>query len=255
MYRTMKRLMFIIVLLTLSLSTYAQTRAKIHTVKRGETIESVAKKYGVEIYDLINANPQADGNYYYPGMKLLIPEKRYTMEESTMMFSRNQLDSRQGKGAIVGEASFQYLLFGGGTSDYFKSFRGGLSTNIGYRYYVHHNVFLEGSCGYRWYTFETIDRVNTTVHNITMPIHLGCYIDVTEKLGLRPFFGPRVDFPVATRMRYGGYSYSADTNIGVTLEFGLDLHFVDWGIRAKYGLGVGDYKNMNYVSIGITYGL
>lgn len=251
----MKRIMFIAVILMASITSFAQKKAKIHTVKRGETIESVAYKYGVDIYDLINANPQADGNYCYPGMKLLIPGKEYTMEDSAMMFSRNQLDTRQGKGAIVGEASFQYLLFGGGTSDFFKGFRGGLSSNFGYRYYVHHNVFMEGSFGYRWYTFETIDRINTTVHNITMPIHLGACLDVTEKFSLRPFFGPRVDFPVATRVRYGGYSDSADTNIGVTLEFGLDLHFVDWGIRAEYGLGVGDYKNMNYVSIGITYGI
>ena len=251
----MKKILFLLMLMLASTTSFAQTKAKIHTVKRGETIESVANKYGIDIYDLINANPQTDGNYCYPGMKLLIPGKKYYIEDITMMSGQNQLDSRQGKGGFLGEASFQYLLFGGGTSDYFKGFRGGLSTNFGYRYYVHHNVFMEGSCGYRWYSFETINRINTTVHNITMPIHLGCYIDVTEKLGLRPFFGPRVDFPVATRMRYGGHSYSDDTNIGVTMEFGLDFHFVDWGIRAKYGLGVGDYKNMNYVSIGITYGI
>lgn len=246
--------MYIAVLLMASITSFAQTKAKTHTVKRGETIESIANKYGVDIYDIISANPQADGNYCYPGMKLLIPRNKYTTEESIMTVRQNLLDSRQGKGDFVGEASFQYLLFGGGTSDFFKGFRGGLSTNFGYRYYVHHNIFMEGSFGYRWYTFETIDRINTTVHNITMPIHLGACLDVTEKFSLRPFFGPRVDFPVATRIRYGGSSYSSDTKIGATLEFGIDFSFNDWGIRTKYGLGVGDYKNINYVSIGMTTG-
>ena len=251
----MKRIVFIAVIMMMSITSFAQKKAKIHTVKRGETIESVANKYGVDITDIILTNPQADGNYCYPGMRLLIPGDRYNMENPTMPVRLGNPDSRQGKGALVGEVSFQYLLFGGGTSDYFKGFRGGLSTNFGYRYYMHHNVFLEGSFGYRWYMFETIDRLTTTVHNLTMPIHLGACLDVTEKFNLRPFFGPRVDFPVATRISYGGDSYSGDTSIGVTLEFGLDFNFSDFGVRAKYGLGVGDYKNVNYVSIGMTMGI
>lgn len=50
----------------------AQNDKNIHIIKRGETIESVANKYGVSVEDLIKVNPSAK-NYFYVGMKLVIP--------------------------------------------------------------------------------------------------------------------------------------------------------------------------------------
>lgn len=248
----MKRFFIIMMLVMASVTVFAQS--KTYTVKVGETIESIAHKHGVSVAALLQANPEAAENCYV-GMKLIIPSGKQAMVGEAVVVKGDKLDSRKGEGSFVGEVSFQYLLFGGGTSDFYKGFRGGMSTNFGYRYYVHHNVFMEASLGYRWYTYETINKFTTTVHNITLPIHIGGYLDVTEKFGLRPFFGPRVDFPVSSRIKYGSLSDSADVKIGVTLEFGLDFNFNNWGIRTKYGLGVGDYKNMNYVSIGFTTGI
>ena len=51
----------------------AQDDKTIHIIKRGETIESVANKYGISIDDLIKANPSAN-DYFYIGMKLTIPD-------------------------------------------------------------------------------------------------------------------------------------------------------------------------------------
>ena len=93
------------------------------------------------------------------------------------------------------------------------------------------------------------------VHSLTIPIHLGGHIDVSDNFGLRPFFGPRVDIPVSSKIEYRGKSQSADVDPGVTLEFGLDFQFNRWGIRTKYGLGVGENKNLNYLSIGVTAGI
>lgn len=250
----MKRYFIILMLVMLSTTVFAET--KIHAVRKGETIESIARKYGVSTSDLISANPQIVGSNADVGMELINPSGKYVLEDTNITTARGKsTDSRQGHGSFIGGAEFQFLLFGGGTSDYFKDFKWGMSTEHGYRYYIHHNVFLEASLGYRWYTYETINRITTTVHNITLPIHLGAYLDVTEKFGLRPIFGPRVDFPVSSRIKNGNNSASAGVKTGVTLEFALDFQFPDWGIRAKYGLGVGEYKNMNYVSIGLIYGL
>lgn len=248
----MKKILFVLVLMLASITVFAQS--KTYTAKAGETIESIAYKHGVSLESLLQANPGVTENFYV-GKKLVIPSGNKVTGNTTVTVNDAKLVSRKGQGSFISGVEFQYLLFGGGTSVYYKDFKCGLSTEFGYRYYLHHNVFLEGSLGYRWYTFETINRITTNVHNITLPIHLGGYLDVTEKFGLRPFFGPRVDFPVSSKISGGGYSGSADTKIGVTLEFGLDFQFSSWGIRAKYGLGVGDYKNTNYVSLGVTYGI
>lgn len=74
---------FIIVLMMLFFYVgvaIAQDDKATHIIKRGETIESVANKYGVSIEDLIKANPSAK-NYFYVGMKLAIPKVDKTEEK------------------------------------------------------------------------------------------------------------------------------------------------------------------------------
>ena len=165
-------------------------------------------------------------------------------------------EDRKGHGAVTMELEFQYVMIGGDEKDLFKDFNCGMATAMGYRYYLHNNFFVEGLFGYRWYSLWMVNDASTTVHNLTLPIHIGGYIDVSDKFALRPFFGPRVDIPVASKVEYKGKSQSADVDPGVTLEFGLDFQFNDtWGLRAKYGLGVGGYKNQNYASLGFTVGI
>ena len=72
----MKKLFLSFALMLASLSMLAQT-SQSHTVQRGETIESVAKKYGISVSDLQQANPSTR-DYFYAGMKLVIPRKANT---------------------------------------------------------------------------------------------------------------------------------------------------------------------------------
>lgn len=60
-------------ILLVSLSMLAQT-IQFHTVRRGETMKSIAKSYGVSVNDLRQANSSAKGTIY-EGMKLIIPSK------------------------------------------------------------------------------------------------------------------------------------------------------------------------------------
>lgn len=48
--------------------------AQIHTVEKGETLQSIAEKYHVSISSLVAANAGAD-NLFYVGLKLNIPEQ------------------------------------------------------------------------------------------------------------------------------------------------------------------------------------
>lgn len=249
----MKKIVFVMMFLMTSMLVYSQS--KTYKVKQGETLESVAYKHGIPVETLLQANPQALDNFHI-GMKLLIPAANYgnLPAEETVVVKGDRPDSRQGRGCGTFDLGFQYVMIGGDAKVLFKDFNWGMNTEMGYRYYLHHNMFVEGLLGYRMYSMWMIDKSTITVHNITLPIHLGATIDVTDKFALRPFWGPRVDFPVKSKIENGSFSESAGVDIGVSLEFGLDLKFNNWGIRTRYGLGVGEYKNINYLSIGVIAG-
>jgi len=69
---------FIIVALTAASSAGAETR---HILERGETLESVAKKYGITTEQIIALNPDAK-SFTYVGMELIIPETATTRSDS-----------------------------------------------------------------------------------------------------------------------------------------------------------------------------
>lgn len=71
---------FLIVALTAASSASAETR---HILERGETLESVAKKYGVTTEQIIALNPDAK-SFTYVGMELVIPEGTQTTQYSTV---------------------------------------------------------------------------------------------------------------------------------------------------------------------------
>lgn len=62
-------------------TSFAQTSEKVHKIENGETIESIAEKYGVTPDDIKDANPNA-GDYFFAGMSIKIPEKPVTTEDT-----------------------------------------------------------------------------------------------------------------------------------------------------------------------------
>lgn len=67
LYRIAIAMMFIVC------STIAMAQNKTHTIARGETLQSIAAKYGVTEEAIRKANPNM-GNMFYVGMKLTIPK-------------------------------------------------------------------------------------------------------------------------------------------------------------------------------------
>jgi LysM repeat protein len=51
----------------------AKAKAKTYTVQPGDTPSSIAQKTGVELGELLDANPEADPNALSPGQKLKLP--------------------------------------------------------------------------------------------------------------------------------------------------------------------------------------
>ena len=75
---SMKKLFICLFMLLSFMSIMAQQVS--HTVQRGETLESIAKKYNVSVYALTQSNPDAK-EMFYVGMKLVIPSAKATKNE------------------------------------------------------------------------------------------------------------------------------------------------------------------------------
>lgn len=70
----MKKIFLSAILSAASILAVAQTQNVTHVVQRGETIESIAEYYHVNVDDINKANPNTDG-LIYVGMKLVVPTK------------------------------------------------------------------------------------------------------------------------------------------------------------------------------------
>lgn len=75
----MKYKSFLIVFMALCCLAIMAQQEKKHTIQRGETIESIAKKYDITVTDLQEANPNLN-KFFFVGMKINIPSK--TLSES-----------------------------------------------------------------------------------------------------------------------------------------------------------------------------
>lgn len=69
----------------------AQTKTVKHTVERGETLESIAKRYGTTNDKLIELNPDAS-QFIYVGMELTIPVTEITTSKHNQSIESNNLD-------------------------------------------------------------------------------------------------------------------------------------------------------------------
>lgn len=69
----MKKIITLLAFGALALGATAQS--SVHVMQRGETIESIARKYGTTTEELFRLNPDAK-TFVYVGMKLNVPEKK-----------------------------------------------------------------------------------------------------------------------------------------------------------------------------------
>ena len=88
----MKRYLLSLILAMCVMTGMAQT-TQTHTVQRGETIESVAQKYGITVDELKAANPNAS-NLFFVGMKLNIPASASQSVSEQVMPVKEEVNSK-----------------------------------------------------------------------------------------------------------------------------------------------------------------
>ena len=276
----MKRIILFTLFFISVFTSQAQTM-KSHTIARGETIESIAKKYGITLEELLKANPGVE-RMHYVGMALKIPTIQQTLSTSTdtekvkdpvetkSLIQPNSsgtesihddgMYTHAGKGNIIGEVNFQFIQPMDELEDFYDGFNFGMCFYMGYRYYPHNNFFVEGMLGYRFFGLSRKSpSMSMTYHCISIPIHAGALLPLSEKFGIAPFIGPRIDIPVKTKSKIGGQSQKEKNgDVGITLDLGADIKFSDWTIRAQYCIGLGGdesiSKNLNAFVVGLSFG-
>lgn len=89
----MKRKIVLLFVIVLSVTAMAQ---KSHSVKQGETIESIAKQYNVTVDEIKKANPNAE--LFFPGLILNIPKSTVSNKtvEEVMPKKSDRIEMRDG---------------------------------------------------------------------------------------------------------------------------------------------------------------
>lgn len=73
-------------------------RVKIHIVKEGDTLFNLSQKYGVDLEDIIKANPQLkDPDQIDVGMKIKIPSKPQTVPAKKLVKKKETLEKKEPK--------------------------------------------------------------------------------------------------------------------------------------------------------------
>lgn len=259
------------VLMTSSIA-FAQTSTSKHIVERGETLESIAEKYGVSKDDIVKLNPDA-GQFVYVGMELVVPEKeteipKVTVNTSDVNYSKyieeqnndtgiavntDKLIDKLKIGIVVGYSLNNYT--GKDIKD--TKNKGGFHIGIDVRYNIDEMFFVEGlvgiaTKGYKKEEFETSGQgwveddpnydvtTKTTMKttNIEIPLFIGAtYNGFFAKVG--PYFSYALDGKKKEDVKDIIYE---------------DIHSSSEG-NNTYETKIGDMKDFNRFTIGIGAGI
>lgn len=251
-----------------------------YKIQRGESIESIAKAHGVTVYDIMEANPNADGTFY-AGMKIIIPAKRNEVKEevheeqavgnsvSVMkapeVANTDNETHKLGDVDFIGENIFSYQDFSG---DGGKGFSGGLGFEValGAKAWLSKTAYLKGLLGYKgrylWYKSSTARAMTGDKHasgtfdshSIYLPLYIGAKIN-----NIFIEAGPYFDYIV-----YGKSEFSSGKNkmkgkvkdgkfsTGLSVKAGYN------GFGVSFGLGLTDFADAKkckefFIGIACSY--
>ncbi len=256
-----------------------------HIVDRGETLASIAQKYGTTEARIIELNPDA-AQYVYVGMELQIPaatapapattvqstprQQTYTQpaeaEETTATQSSSQsyLPSSQTSSSVSSTTDespwlFLFNIGIGWPKDLEMSFEG----NVGAGYKFYQDLFVSARLGYLagWNNKRDYE---IKAGAIVLPIDLGVDFDFNEKktLGIQPFLGVQPGISITKKVDIKQGSKKVETvkyktgKLCADFHVGCRLKFFGWNAWVGYSIPINkDQKNLmgkdGYVSCGI----
>ena len=287
-----KAIAIIAVLLLCASSAWAEEIKK-HVVERGETLSSIATKYGVSQEEIIKLNPEAK-QFIYVGMELVIPvTPAETSNKEQKPSTVKQVEVKQSNVNQTATSSTDFYNDGSEWEDFRKwTFVGriaygilpkpegegvsgtnhSLSFSLGAEYNINKSLYVGARIGYSSVNINNLKHMGgaewqnteTSNHMITLPIEVGYKFHlVEEKVMLTPYAGLDFNFAVKSTSEQGIGSDKDKKSIDPSDRFGANGHI---GVRVglwEFDLGCtyvfsfddsyGEDDGFPEISLGFTF--
>lgn len=228
-----------------------------YKIQRGESIESIAKAHGVTVYDIMEANPNADGTFY-AGMKIIIPARRNEVKEevheeqavgnSVSVMKAPEVANTDNETHKLGDVDFAYegivayQEFNGDGGDMFSG-GFGFKLGLGAKAWLSETAYIKGLLGYKGMLVDIRKRAgdgSLSTHSVYLPLYAGVKIN---KMVIE--VGPYFDYIVKGEMEIGTGSNKVKAKVkddkfsaGLALNIGLGCFGV------SLGMGLTDFAGM-----------
>ena len=262
--------------MVVALAMAQQVGYTVHTIERGETLESIATKYHVSVNAIKKANPDAL-DIIYVGMKINIPKS--SNEEPQQVDNNTKIDSREYRSADISNASnetpkFETELFAGAT---FSTYTGGDVKNadmqstvalvVTGRYYIVNNFFAETSLMFttKGYKSKKKSGPKMTTYNIDVPINIGYRFMLSDDMSLKIKAGPYITYAIdgeqkaeSVKTKLKDIKSFNTFNVGIDAGIALDFHHFILSGTYQHGLATLINKQKVYeqnilVSLGYRF--
>lgn len=267
---------------------FAQTKTIAHTVGRGETLESIAKRYGTTSDKIIELNPDAS-QFVYVGMELTIPvteagasqaiqleDNKATVSSSAQInsvssgiSSYEKSDQDKGPGFGVGlELSLGFPSHDSGSYNtyemsvflpyWIKEKNKGLFASVGLGYSSAFGSSHENS-GRSSYS------VSTSMSLISVPLKAGFAISGNENFAIVPYAGFNLGITVSgsTKTKINGSETKHKIKCGKLapdFRLGADLRLWGFNVGGYFAIPISDdskavFGESGYFAVAIGFGL
>lgn len=274
--RLLKRTAITMALLVASTFLALAQSPKVHTVKQGETLESIAKKYSVKKEEILNINQEASKDIY-PGMELFIPNKS---SSSSNYGSVAYSDDSQGGQSVdndrsnkmsyeVNDTRYQQFVGKGfeahtgigkfsnesqGFSNY-TSFGVGFSTSA--LFSEHSPFFVETELNLIYTKSKEEEhgiKTTFTMISSTLPLNVGYIIAIPNtKVAFCPFVGLSGKFHYYGKIKTEYKGESESSNVFDESDMGKDNKYNDLQLAWQAGLKF-CIRGTNTAFLRLSYG-
>lgn len=282
MKKAKKIVLAIIVAMTANIAMAQST--KVHVVERGETIETIAKKYGITKDALVMLNPDA-AQFVYVGMELTIPMVDSLIVKESGNAQAETSDVSQNSESIENseelkqssnhekDSRYEYEIFAGlsvngftGTDAENYDTKCGFNVGVSGRYYILDNFFAEASLAIatKGYQYDSLASSGSnwddeganydgelttkyTSYNIDVPVLLGYRVSVNDDLSLKIKAGPYFTYALSGKETEKGFqTIYPDIHSSETEHIDEETKIGDMDGFKNFGYGVHAGLSIDY---------
>ena len=254
-------------------SVFAQGGHVEHKIAKGETLYSIAEKYGVTVEEIKKANPKA-GNYFYAGMTIQIPKYRCDVNTNPIAVGDNNSNNTGNNMNYMISPKYESTY----TNEFDEFEKNSLTMEFGYgfiedafafksaigiRHSFTKSFYVGAQIAYNHF-YHTSEHYKTKMHFIYLPLETG-YKFMTDngKWGIIPFAGLGLNIGLKGKTTIDNdeeYKLKVGGKLGLEGRIGLHVSLADFILSASYHLPLnskqeGFFGEDAYPEISIGFGI